>query len=138
MKVALCLSGQPRFVLQAFPNIYNILIKPFNSDVFVHSWYDKEMVGANFVDYRVNGWDNSQPASKYPADVDKLILDLYKPKKAIFQNQIKFIDSNIQLEKILQTHARHYSREYFVNMLYSSWYSIQKSNLLKEIYARFF
>lgn len=134
MKVAVCLSGQPRFVLQAYPNLFNRLIKPFNSDVFVHSWYDQSLVGTNFVDYKVNGWNNSLPASLYPADVDKLIMQLYNPKKAVFENQKKFVDSRIPLDEILKSHARHYTRDYFVNMLYSSWYSIQKANLLKEEY----
>jgi hypothetical protein len=134
MKVAVCLSGQPRFAEHAYPNIYETLIKPNNADVFFHCWYDKELVGKPYVNYHVNGWDYSNNKSQYQNNMDELLLNLYKPKKYIFENEKNFIDTKLELDDILKTHARHYTREYFVNMLYSSWYSINKSNLLKEQY----
>ncbi len=134
MKVALCLSGQPRFVEHAFPNIYQTLIEPNNADVFVHSWYDDKLAGSNFVSYTVNGWDNSSDKSKCPEGVDQKILELYKPKAFLFEGQPENVDLKIALDEILNSHARHYSRDYFVNMIYSSWLSILKSNQVKEQY----
>ena len=40
MKVALCLSGQPRFVEKGFPSIYRNFIEPYDCDVFIHTWSD--------------------------------------------------------------------------------------------------
>jgi len=137
MKIALCISGQPRFVENAFPNIYNNIIQPNNPDVFIHCWYDENLIGQNFVNpalYSANNWDYSSDKSKYSDNLDKLILDLYKPKKYIFENQKSIKDDTLRLEEILNSHARVYTREYFVEMLYSSWYSILKSNMLKEEY----
>ena len=134
MKVALCLSGQPRFVQHAFPNIYKTLIEPNNADVFFHCWYDKEMVGKPYVNHHVNGWDYSSAKSQYEDKTDEILLSLYKPKKYIFENQKTFIDTRLELDHIFESHAKPYAREYFVKMLYSSWYSINQSNLLKEEY----
>ncbi len=37
-KVALCLSGQPRFIQENFDGIYDHIIKPSGCDVFCHFW----------------------------------------------------------------------------------------------------
>lgn len=52
MKTAVCISGQPRFLQEGYSTIYHNLIRELDADVFIHSWYN---------------------------NVDKLILDLYKP-----------------------------------------------------------
>src|SRR6185436_17770941 len=39
MKVAVCLSGQPRYALECFPFIYQHIIEPNNADVFIHMNY---------------------------------------------------------------------------------------------------
>jgi len=140
MKVALCLSGQPRFVEEAFPNILKTLIEPNNPDIFYHCWYDKECVGKRYADYEVE-WDvnnnfSLHKDSSYEENTIETIEKLYGNwiKDRMIEPQFNFIDEKIKLEKILNTHARHYSREYFVNMLHSSWNSIMKSNMLKEQY----
>lgn len=38
MKIALCISGLPRFVEQGYPSIYKNFIEPYDSDVFIHTW----------------------------------------------------------------------------------------------------
>jgi len=38
MKVALCFSGLPRFVEQTYQYWLRSLIKPYNPDVFIHTW----------------------------------------------------------------------------------------------------
>jgi len=140
MKVALCLSGQPRFVKEAYPNILKTLIEPNNPDIFYHCWYDEESVGKKYADYEVE-WDvnnnfSLHKDSSYEEGTIDLIEKLYgdRIKGRMVEPEINFVDKNIRLEKILSTHARHYSREYFVNMLYSSWNSIMKSNMIKEQY----
>ena len=42
MKVALCLSGQPRNALSAFNEIYNNIIEPNNADVFMYLNFDND------------------------------------------------------------------------------------------------
>lgn len=38
MKVALCLSGLARFVEEGYPSIYNTFIRPYETDVYIHTW----------------------------------------------------------------------------------------------------
>lgn len=40
MKIALCLSGQPRFVEKGYETIHRNFIEPYDCDVFVHTWTD--------------------------------------------------------------------------------------------------
>ncbi len=109
-KVALLISGLPRYIEKGFPSISKCLIEPNNPDVFVHSWND------------VDGTFN------YP------VGDLYKPKVIKTENQKPWIHTALDLNRMMAGHARSYHREKFVEMLYSSWYSIQQANLIKEEY----
>lgn len=40
MKVAICISWQPRCALETYPLIYENIIIPNNADVFIHMNYD--------------------------------------------------------------------------------------------------
>jgi len=133
MRVALCLSGQPRFIEKAFPFINEYLIKPNNADVFFHTWYHDDLVGRKFVTNK-NGISDEDPGGVYRKDLREIVLDLYKPKFHFFENQLTTLDENINVAPILETHATTYTRPEFVSMIYNSWYSIQKSSLAKEIY----
>lgn len=108
MPIALIISGLPRYVKTCFPNINECLIKPNNPDVFIHTWND--------LDGTLN----------YP------IAELYKPVAMKAENQKKWSNSKMNLDRMMAGHARSYARDKFVEMLYSSWYSTQQANLLKE------
>jgi hypothetical protein len=132
MKVALCLSGQPRFIEHTFKNIKENLIDPNDADVFIHSWYDKSLVNKPFVNYNANGYSLENEHNKYIDNIDNTIINLYNPKKFIFENEKNIHDDTLNLDKYINTYLPHCQREYVVKMLYSSWYSVLKSNMLKE------
>lgn len=49
MKVALCISGQPRSLVGGCTLMKKFLIEPSNiTDIFVHLWYDCSMDGKPF------------------------------------------------------------------------------------------
>jgi hypothetical protein len=110
MKVALLISGLPRWVEKGFDNINKTLIAPNDPDIFIHTWND--------LDGTLN----------YP------INELYKPKLLKSENQKTWVNTHLELDRMMASHARSYARDKFVEMLYSSWYSIQQANLLKEQY----
>jgi hypothetical protein len=112
MKVALLLSGQPRNILKTFNSIKKCLIEPNTPDIFIHSWLDVDDPKHN--------------------ELYNLIIDLYNPKKIKVERQKKFFNNNLDLFRILSTHAVGYTKESFIEMIYSSWYSNHQSNLLKE------
>lgn len=109
MKTCVLISGLPRHVKKGFDNIYNNIIKPNNADVFIHTWNNKD------------------------GTLDVPVEEIYNPKSILIENQ-KEIHSNLDVNKMIQTHARYYTKENFIEMLYSSWYSIWRANWLKEEY----
>lgn len=111
IKTCLLLSGLARSVESSYQNIYENLIKPNDADVFIHCWLDIE---------------------KEPNLYNK-ILELYRPKKFIIEKQKVWNNSHIDMDRMM-AYAKAYTRQYFVDALYSAWYSIQQANLLKEQY----
>lgn len=122
MRTALCISGLPRQVEKAFPNIKANLIEPNNPDVFIHTWLDLMSMDAS---------------GYFTIVIPHKIKNLYKPLTVTFEKQLPFINSKWNLDRMMDPvvgHARSYERDKFVEMLYSSWYSVQQANLLKERY----
>lgn len=140
MKIALCLSGQPRFVEKAFPNVYENLMRGYDVDVFVHSWTDENK---NY-QFRNDGiWKNVTQDT----NIKNKILDLYKPKKYLFESPKTFNVNKINGEApdqyfrpLWESKCNHFNNpegaKYFVNMIHSMWYSIMMSNLQKELYSK--
>lgn len=108
MKTCVLISGLPRNVDNAFESINECLIKPNNADVFIHSWVDEQN------------------------NLKDRILQLYKPSDYTFESQKKFVNDYLDLSRMMVSHGRSYTRDRFVEMIYSSWYSNLQSNLIKE------
>jgi len=109
-KVALCISGLPRNVEKGFDNIKTNLIDPNNPDIFIHTWLDKD------------------------ESLRNRIIELYDPTNFYYEPQKVFSNDKLELDRMMVSHGRGYSRENFTTMLYSSWYSNQEANKLKEEY----
>jgi hypothetical protein len=110
MKVCVLISGLPRQVRNCFNNINECLILPNEADVFIHSWINDNDETINFISQN------------------------FKPKEFKYENQLKIVNDSLDFSRMLSTHAWAYTRERFVDMLYSSWYSALQVNLLKEKY----
>ena len=138
MRVALCISGQPRSALSTFPYIMKNIIEPNNADVFIHMHYDSE----NFFMEKSHADKGNCILEK---GLDQQLIDLYKPKKYLIENPRNFQKPNINIpEKRLERSKQMNShkewtdkehRSYIIKQLTSMYYSIYKSNELKEIYA---
>jgi hypothetical protein len=138
MRVAVCLSGQPRKALDTYSNIYEYIIKPNNADVFIHMHYDasNSYIEKTHMD---NGSCFCEP------NVDKTIIDLYKPKrflveaprnfqKPAFNVPEKRVDAVVRMNAH-KNMSRDVAKPHFVKQMTSMFYSIYKSNELKELYA---
>jgi hypothetical protein len=110
MKTCLLISGLPRQVEKCYENIKNSLILPNNPDIFVHTWANEE------------------------TDTIKFIMENYKPLKMVYEPQKKFVNKNLDFNLMLSNYAIAYNRDRFIDMLYSSWYSAQLVNNIKEEY----
>lgn len=138
MKVALCISGQPRNALQSFHYIKQNIIIPNNADVFIHMHYDPDNL---YIEKKHS--DNGNCI--LPPEIDKEIIKLYEPKSVLVEKPRNFQKPYFQiplkrLEDIKKMNAhKNWSDEqhtqYLVKQTTSMYYSIYKANELKEIYA---
>jgi hypothetical protein len=138
MKVALCLSGQPRDAIKSFNLINKAIIKPNNCDVFLHLNFDKDNTYMEKA-HKDNGVCNSPP------NIAEKLIKIYKPKKVLIEKQKEFKNPSIDIcEKRLnnflnmnssQSWNKEQAREHDIKCVYSMFYGIYKCNELKEMYA---
>ena len=138
MKVALCLSGQPRKAMETFPHIYNHIIQPNNADVFIHMHYDNENPYME-----KTHMDNG--SCTFERDTHQKLIELYKPKRYLIETPRNFQKPNLQVpEKRMQNvqkmnahkqWSNEDAKKHIAKQMTSMYYSIYKSNELKELYA---
>lgn len=71
MRVALCFSGQPRYLMQTYPYWRNCIIDRYSADVFVHTWKTP-------LDPAHNQW------------VSDTVVSLYNPVSFQFETPVEF------------------------------------------------
>lgn len=126
MKIALCLSGQPRFIKEAFPYIKeNIIDCNPNVDVFIHCWFDEKEAGKKFS----NTSDTTREEGNGLLDINtpQLLRQLYKPKAFEIEPQEDFTPR----VKEAYTKARDKTNPFAT---FSMWESIRRCNNLKKAY----
>ena len=128
MKVALCFSGQPRYIEKSYEQFKNIL--DYNDiDVFAHLWWDDSYLGKPFV------WESKD---RYPEDYNpleefvekfkpkKLNVEAHKPKEFFGYDQFptnSLFDSSMDSDVIRSIVTRQRSQ----------WYSINQSMSFSEL-----
>jgi len=138
MKVALCFSGQPRNALATYDYFKQNIIDKNNTDVFIHMNYDPD----NLYIEKSHSDNGNCVLDK---DLDKKIIDLYKPKRYLVEVPRNFNKQNIKLDekrldryKKMNSHKNWTDEEhekYGLKQITSQLYSIYKCNELKELYA---
>jgi hypothetical protein len=117
MRVALCLSGQPRWFLECSEYFKMNVIESIGCvDIFVHAWFDGQR------------YETSLPElpSSYPvAETPHVISEVYRPKRMMVEKPICFVDnSTYNFPKSLS----------LPNNVYSMFYSTKACiDLVKEI-----
>jgi hypothetical protein len=121
MKIALCLSGQARFIEQGYNEVlYPFILKDNEIDIFIHTWDIQSQIGSYFL-----AGDKQQVGEPISADLINKTLKLYSPQKYIVEPQKEF--------PILPWASNHMPAFYSKNA-YSMFYSIYQSNKLKIEY----
>lgn len=111
MNNCLLLSGLARNVELAYSNIYENILVPNNPDVFIHTWLNDE------------------------DDVLKnTIINLYKPKKIEIEKLKSWKNSKLDMTRMMNSYAKPYVRDNFVDTFYSCWYSVNRACVLKDQY----
>lgn len=140
MKIALCFSGEPRFIEECYPFISENLIKPNSiEDVFIHTWYSEDTSGIPLYKNEVSSFSGD---SYIKQDSIERIKDLYSPKKMMVETPMNFINSSINwgdsFGKYYGGGGNEHSADEFkrikINNMYSFMYSNMKAILLKKEY----
>lgn len=137
MRVAVCISGQLRCVDATYHSIYENVIEPNQADVFIHSWFDENHPYADCVD--------KNRISQIPSSMPSHVVELYKPKKHLFEKPKDFSRSYAPIIQVPETAVRSMinqhkgdyekTRCHLIKSVKSMVYSIHKANELKELYA---
>lgn len=139
-KIALCFSGQPRFIEEAYSSIKTNIIKDENIDIFAHLWFDDNLTDKPYK-YGGNGNWQYQRISKNAIETFK---QRYNPVYLIVENSKKF--KNSFLEETYQPSLLRYKKgainnllepnfiERDINNIFSYYYSLNKVCLLKKQY----
>ena len=123
MKVALCISGQPRNTTRGIPNILKHL--KFDYDVFQHAWWDSASENELFT--KSNAAKLNDIVSEHVDNdwVSKMYKN-FNVKKLFLETQVPF-----EVPDILKKRKTHFSNAFNIC---SSLYSIYKCNDLKKEY----
>lgn len=120
MKVALCFSGQPRYLNDAYDGIYENILEKYSPDVFVHTWWEESMANKKMDLSQTLSYGRSYYWEENTIDI---IQKLYSPKKLFYQPQIEFETyQDVDYELLRPSHV------------HSMFYSIEESNKLKIQY----
>jgi len=83
MKIALCFSGQPRYLREAYENIKeNLMTNEHEIDVFAHFWWQDEYVGEVI---------SRGSSNKYTENMENYFQEMYHPVKMVCE---PYIDVN--------------------------------------------
>lgn len=144
-KIAVCLSGQPRFVKECYPGIYNNLISPNNADVFIHTWqYDETEANHPYKFGGDGGWKH-QRINKF-SHVDA--VKLYKPLVHEIEEKRVFKMPSVSLLRGFQFYSPGTEKEaeeagmnyddylsFLLSNNLSMWHSIYRSQMLCYDYS---
>ena len=137
MKVALCLSGQPRVVEVGYQKLKASILDNNDVDVFIHTWFDPDNLSQNSV---IPGRESHHLA---PNALETL-TQLYHPKAMLVEKPKSWKRSYGFPDKCFTSAwtwgpevvgGLDVAKEYISNTTHCMFYSIMMSNLLKERYA---
>ena len=94
MRIALLLSGQPRFIEEGSEYILKNICEGNNVDTFTHFWMDDSLITKPYKFGGAGGWVNQRIDSKA---VDKA-FEIYRPVTSIVEPSKSFNDSMVPFE----------------------------------------
>jgi len=140
MKVALVLSGQPRFIKECAPYLIENIVSRYNADVFAHLWFDDKLIKTP---YKYEGNWPSQTIS--PTAIDDF-KSLYNPKSIEIEESMTFQDDSMEFDASIKKYndwktpnapdEMKHGTQGFSNLIKSNqisyFYSLNRANLLKK------
>ena len=109
MKIAICVSGQPRNFKKSYITLKNTFLNKYDCDIYFHSWKSNNFKSTDFGD---SGHEYHLEENNYSE-----LIELYKPYKYLFESPIIFDASGLTCPIWRQP----------LNNTLSMYYSIYKS-----------
>ena len=104
MKIAICFSGEPRFVNECFPLIKkNIIDVNDNIDFFIHTWFSDDIVDKKLYTNSISSFGESTIKKDVIEDINRL----YNPKsimlKPLLNSTVMLIGDLVWIDIFLDT-----------------------------------
>jgi len=138
MKLALCFSGQPRFVKECSNLILSNVIQNYNIDVFAHLWFDDDLQTQPYKHGGSGGWKDQ----RIPGTAIDDFVNLYNPKEMVVEPSKFFGDPDLDKDfKIsekkywsggLKNEPNYQERQ--INNSLSYFYSLSEVNRVRKLY----
>jgi hypothetical protein len=94
MKLALCFSGQPRFVRECSQSIISNVIQNYDVDIFAHLWFDENLQNNPYKFGGSGGWQSQRISNSAVDDFQKI----YNPVDLLIEPSRLFGDSDLGQE----------------------------------------
>jgi hypothetical protein len=144
MKIALCFSGQPRFLKDVSSYILKNICEGYDVDVFAHLWFDEDLQTIPYKYGGAGGWINQRISPSAIEDAK----EIYNPQKIKVEKSKVFKDSTIVTDycyypetKNLISWTKHWKESEepnYINRMVNNWlssfYSLNQVNILKKEY----
>ncbi len=100
MKVALCMSGQPRFLDECYESILKNIIEPNNPDIFLHAWsYEDENEPYKY------GGDGGWKKKRIDSNSHEKAIQLYAPLASKVEPTRKFLMPSVSLKRTFDVYS---------------------------------
>ena len=129
MRIALCFSGQPRFINEVSSSILNNVIGKNNVDVFAHFWFDATLQKEPYKYGGDGGWVNQRISESAIYDFKRI----YDPKLLKIDENKKF--KNQYLVDTYQESVERYKRGSINNPLEPDFYRRDINNVISYYYS---
>lgn len=96
IKVALCLSGQPRCLDQTIESLFQYIIDEYDTDIFIHFWNTSYATSNS--ELNKTWYGKQDPGWKqFDGDFACRMIDSLQPRRFIVQPQLRFPDEEYRL-----------------------------------------
>lgn len=143
MRIALCLSGQPRFIKEAAPYIIQNVCKGYQVDVFAHFWFDESITDHPYKYGGSGKWVDQRISKTAITD----FISLYNPVKYVVEPSKKFVDTQLKTDYCYKPngelvswtkHWKESNEPNYRNRMVNNWlsyhYSLSQVSRLKKEY----
>lgn len=134
MRIAVCFSGEPRFVKEGFELFSkNFLDRNPSVDFFVHTWFNMKTCGLPLYSNELSSFGTAS----IDENAIELIQSLYKPKRISVDTPKTFKDSGLDWKQTTQKYFAGATnvenvRDIKLNNFYSFFFSNMRTILLKR------